>query len=119
MSLSLSPSAATRPAPEATGLQERATPLGAAAGGHDHAGAAQGSHAQIHPAQVHPAQVHAAQVHAAQVHPARKASPASRRPALRLGASVLRMSLAGRLGLASALILAMWSAVLLVTGGGA
>ena len=104
MSLSLSPSAATRPAPEATGVQARATPLGAAAGGHDHAGAAQGSHTQVH--HTHDHHTHAA-------------SPASHRPAVRLGASVLRMSLAGRLALASVLILVMWGAVLLVTGGGA
>ncbi len=104
MSLSLSPSAATRPAPEATGRQERATLLGAAAGGHDHAGAAKGSTAQIHHTHDHHAHT---------------ASPASRRPPVRLGASVLRMSLAGRLALASVLILLMWGAVLLVTGGGA
>jgi len=104
MSLSLSPSAATRPAPEATGRQERATLLGAVAGGHDHAGAAKGS---------------AAQIHHAHDHHAHTASPASRRPPVRLGASVLRMSLAGRLALASVLILVMWGAVLLVTGGGA
>ncbi len=99
MSLSLSPSAATRPAPEATGRQERAAPLGVAAGGHDHVGAAQGSHTHHHHAH--------------------SAAPASRRPAVRLGASVLRMSLAGRLALAGVLILVMWGAVLLVTGGGA
>ncbi|MFG1228275.1 hypothetical protein [Xanthobacter wiegelii] len=99
MSLSLSPSAATRPAPEATGRQERATLLGAAAGGHDHAGAAHNHHGHDHHAHT--------------------ASPASRRPPVRLGASVLRMSLAGRIALASVLILVMWGAVLLVTGGGA
>lgn len=104
MSPSLSPSAATRPAPEATGRQERAAPLGAVAGGHDHVGAAQGSHTQVH--HTHDHHTHSA-------------APASRRPAVRLGASVLRMSLAGRLALASVLILVMWGAVLLVTGGGA
>lgn len=104
MSPSLSPSAATRPAPEATGWQERAAPLGVAAGGHDHAGAAQGSH--THDRHTHD-------------HHAHSAAPASRRPAVRLGASVLRMSLAGRLALAGVLILVMWGAVLLVTGGGA
>lgn len=99
MSLSLSPSAATPPAREATGRQDRAAPVGAAAaGGHDPA-----SHGH--------AAAHAAHAHAA--------SPADRRPPVRIGASVLRMSLAGRLALVSALIIVLWGAVLLVTGGGA
>lgn len=95
MSLSLSPSAATPPAREATGRQDRAAPVGAgAAGGHD-----QGDHGHGH------------HTHAA--------SPAGRRPPVRIGASVLRMSLAGRLALVSVLLIVLWSAVLLVTGGGA
>ncbi|NMN56919.1 hypothetical protein FHT36_000797 [Xanthobacter sp. SG618] len=100
MSLSLSPSAATPPAREATARQDRAAPVGAAAaGGHDpashgHAGAAHAPHAHAD-------------------------SPADRRPPVRIGASVLRMSLAGRLALVSALIIVLWGAVLLVTGGGA
>lgn len=100
MSLSLSPSAATPPAREATGRQDRAAPVGAAgaAGGHDPA-----SHGH--------AAAHAAHAHAS--------SPADRRPPVRIGASVLRMSLAGRLALVSALIIVLWGAVLLVTGGGA
>ncbi|WP_237356407.1 hypothetical protein [Xanthobacter sp. YC-JY1] len=99
MSLSLSPSAATPPAREATARQDRAAPVGAAAaGGHDPA-----SHGH--------AAAHAAHAHAA--------SPADRRPPVRIGASVLRMSLAGRLALVSALIIVLWGAVLLVTGGGA
>jgi hypothetical protein len=98
MSLSLSPSAATPPAREATGRQDRATPVGAAGavGTHDHTGA-----------------VHEHAHHA----PARPAS--GRRPPVRIGASVLRMSLAGRLALVSVLLLVLWVAVLLVTGGGA
>lgn len=101
MSLSLSPSAATPPAREATVRQDRAAPVGAAgaAGGHDPA-----SHG-------HTGAAHAAHAHAA--------SPADRRPPVRIGASVLRMSLAGRLALVSALIIVLWGAVLLVTGGGA
>lgn len=67
-------------------------PAGAspAAGGHDHAG---GAHAHHH--------------------------PPGRRSPVRIGASVLRMSLTARLGLVFVLLAVLWTAVLLVTGGGA
>lgn len=96
MSLSLSPSAATPPAREATGRQDRAAPSGAAgtAGGHQH-----GDHGHDHHA------------HAA--------APAAHTPPVRIGASVLRMSLGGRLALVSVLLAVLWGAVLLVMGSGA
>ncbi len=93
MPLSLSPSAAT---PPATGRQDRAAPLGTAGatGGHEHGDHGHGHHAHA-------------------------AVPAGRRPPVRIGASVLRMSLGGRLALVSVLLLILWGAVALVTGGGA
>lgn len=71
-----------------------AHPLAAHAAAHDHAspGHAHEAHGHLHPA-------------------------AAARPAVRLGPSVLRLSLGGRLVIAGVLIAALWTIVLLVTGG--
>ena len=45
------------------------------------------------------------------------ARPTSRRPDVRIGASVLRLSLLARLGIAGVLLAVLWTTVALVTGG--
>lgn len=107
MSLSLSPPAATPPAREATGRQDRTAPLGAA-GGHEH-----GDHGQVGAAHAHHDHAHRDHAHT------HAAGPAGRRPPVRISASVLRMSLGARLALVTVLLVVLWGAVLLVTGGGA
>ena len=96
---------------------DRATGAGVAAqdAGHDHAGhgPAPHVHAEDHAGTQSPdTHAHDTHVHHTQPHDAP-------RPAVRLGPSVLRLSLGGRLVIAGVLIAALWAVVALVTGGAA
>ncbi|MDI4665949.1 hypothetical protein K9U40_16700 [Xanthobacter autotrophicus] len=68
----------------------------------------------------HSGHAHADHAHADRSHADRShgdhARPAGRRPEVRIGASVLRLSLAARLAIAGTLLAVLWTAVALVLG---
>ena len=91
MSSSLSPAPAL--SPDLHGRDAAAAPGAATAGGHAH-------------------NPHSADTRSHHIHAPRRAATA----APRIGTSILRLSLAARLGLAMALMVPLWVAVILVAG---
>lgn len=68
------------------------------------------------PSPAHAHGEHSGHAHSGHAHSSH-ARPGSRRAEVRIGASVLRLSLAARLAIAGALLAVLWTTVALVAGG--